>query len=64
VLGVGIERALNERWSVNVSYSRVKFSAFQFDVSTQVNGGQAQGWAAVRVDPSLELFKVGVNYRF
>lgn len=64
VLGVGMERALSDRWSVNVSYSRVKFRPYQFDVSTQINGGLAQGWAAVRVDPSLHLVKVGVNYRF
>lgn len=64
VLGVGIERALNERWSVSVAYSRVKFRPYQFDISTQINGGLAQGWASVRVDPSLELFKVGLNYRF
>jgi opacity protein-like surface antigen len=64
VFGVGAEHALTESLSLSAEFSRMYFSSHQFDVSTQINGGVAQNWAYVKVNPNLNIAKLSVNYRY
>ncbi len=63
VLGIGAEHALNGSMSLSAELARARFPSHQFDISTQINGGIAQGWAFEKVNPGLTLFKIAVNYR-
>lgn len=64
VAGIGLERAITKSLSWRSELSWIHFPAHAFDVSTQINGGLAQNWAYVKVNPNLRMAKLSISYRF
>lgn len=64
IFGFGIEHAFTDNLSIGCELSQTYLQAIQFDVSTQINAGEAQNWIFEKVNPNLTLLKFAVNYRF
>jgi high affinity Mn2+ porin len=55
--GIGLEFAVSGNWSARLEYDHVDLSRQTYDLS-------AFGMQGVNVDPRIDLFKLGLNYRF
>jgi high affinity Mn2+ porin len=55
--GIGLEFAVSGNWSARLEYDHVDLSRQTYDLS-------AFGMPGVNVDPRIDLFKLGLNYRF
>lgn len=55
--GIGLEFAVSGNWSAKLEYEHVEFSRQFYDLSPF-------GLPGVNVDPRIDLFKLGLNYRF
>jgi high affinity Mn2+ porin len=55
--GLGLEFAVSGNWSARLEYDHIDLSRQTYDLS-------AFGMPGVNVDPRVDLFKLGLNYRF
>ena len=55
--GLGLEFAVSGNWSARLEYDHVDLSRQTYDLS-------AFGLPGVNVDPRIDFFKLGLNYRF
>jgi high affinity Mn2+ porin len=55
--GLGLEFAVSGNWSAKLEYEHVDLSRQMYDLS-------AFGLPGINVDPRIDLFKLGLNYRF
>lgn len=55
--GLGLEFAVSGNWSAKLEYEHVDLSRQTYDLS-------AFGLPGINVDPRIDIFKLGLNYRF
>lgn len=55
--GLGLEFAVSGNWSAKLEYEHVELSRKMYDLS-------GFGLPGINVDPGVDLFKLGLNYRF
>jgi high affinity Mn2+ porin len=55
--GAGVEFAVSGNWSAKLEYDYISLASRTYDLSSF-------GLPGVKVDPSINLFKAGLNYRF
>lgn len=69
-VGVGVEYALDPKWSVNLGYDYLRFDAMSIqspgtvDITTAGNVTQMPPSGVSNVTQSLHVVRVGLNYRF
>ena len=66
-LGVGVEYALDSKWSLKAEYQHFDFESISFDhvgehkFSNKYDVSQLQG--SVEIEPTVDVVKFGVNYK-